>query len=165
MPAGKGCLGPNDQRCPRGRRTSEVESALAPVPNGAYMITRPGEQMLTMEGGSSEPKTPVVLLPPTGNPGEQEWQMEELSNGNCTIRNLRSGTYLAFDGDPEMNKPVVGFPEPREWALYQSAQPLRGHEVSGQASNRVVLNKETRKKWRHPVNTRRSSARKLSRSR
>ncbi|MFE2471672.1 transposase [Streptomyces mirabilis] len=28
---------------------------------------------------------------------------------------------------------------------------LRGHEVSGQAPNRVVLNKETRKKWRHPV--------------
>ncbi|WP_409000262.1 transposase, partial [Streptomyces ipomoeae] len=33
---------------------------------------------------------------------------------------------------------------------------LRGHEVSGQAPNRVVLNKETRKKWRHPVSTRRS---------
>ncbi|MGW4982110.1 hypothetical protein ACWERA_38960, partial [Streptomyces mirabilis] len=32
---------------------------------------------------------------------------------------------------------------------------LRGHEVSGQAPNRVVLNKETRKKWRHPVSTRR----------
>ncbi|MGW0707836.1 reverse transcriptase domain-containing protein [Streptomyces sp. NPDC002643] len=42
---------------------------------------------------------------------------------------------------------------------------LRGHEVSGQAPNRVVLNKETRKKWRHPVSTRRSSARKPSRSR
>lgn len=42
---------------------------------------------------------------------------------------------------------------------------MRGHEVSGQASNRVVLNKETRKKWRHPVSTRRSSARKPSRSR
>ncbi|MGW1745409.1 hypothetical protein ACWCRD_07300, partial [Streptomyces sp. NPDC002092] len=32
---------------------------------------------------------------------------------------------------------------------------LRGHEVSGQAPNRVVLNKETRKKWRHPVSIRR----------
>ncbi|MFJ9381657.1 hypothetical protein ACIRQ1_51935, partial [Streptomyces sp. NPDC101455] len=32
---------------------------------------------------------------------------------------------------------------------------LRGPEVSGQAPNRVVLNKETRKKWRHPVSTRR----------
>lgn len=42
---------------------------------------------------------------------------------------------------------------------------VRGHEVSGQAPNRVVLNKETRKKWRHPVSTRRSSARKPSRSR
>jgi hypothetical protein len=42
---------------------------------------------------------------------------------------------------------------------------VRGPEVSGQAPNRVVLNKETRKKWRHPVSTRRSSARKPSRSR
>ncbi|MGV9457215.1 DUF2637 domain-containing protein [Streptomyces sp. NPDC003635] len=42
---------------------------------------------------------------------------------------------------------------------------LRGHEVSGQAPNRVVLSKETRKKWRLPVSTRRSSARKQSRSR
>ena len=42
---------------------------------------------------------------------------------------------------------------------------LRGHEVSGQAPNRVVLNKETRKKWRHPVRIRRSSARTPSRSR
>ena len=129
MPAGKGCLGPNDQRCPRGRRTSEVESALIPVPNGTYAITRPGEQMLTMEGGSSEPKTPVVLLPPTGNPGEQEWQLEKLGNGNCTMRNLRSGTYLSFDSDPEANKPVAGFPEAREWALYQSAQPGIFHIV------------------------------------
>ncbi|MFJ9381873.1 hypothetical protein ACIRQ1_53135, partial [Streptomyces sp. NPDC101455] len=31
---------------------------------------------------------------------------------------------------------------------------VRGPEVSGQAPNRVVLNKETRKKWRHPVSTR-----------
>ncbi|MGW1047503.1 transposase domain-containing protein, partial [Streptomyces sp. NPDC002547] len=32
---------------------------------------------------------------------------------------------------------------------------LRGPEVPGQAPNRVVLNEETRKKWRHPVSTRR----------
>ncbi|WP_405922311.1 RICIN domain-containing protein [Streptomyces sp. NBC_00868] len=102
---------------------------MASVPNGTYMITRPPEQLLTMEGGASEPKTPVVLLPPTGNPGEQEWQVEVLSNGNCTIRNLRSETYLSYDGDPEMNKPVVGFPEPREWALYQSARPQTFHVV------------------------------------
>ncbi|MGW2050899.1 hypothetical protein ACWCPF_37880, partial [Streptomyces sp. NPDC001858] len=85
---------------------------MAPVPNGVYMIARPGEQLLTMLEGSSQPKTPVVLLPPTGNPGEQEWQLEVLSNGNCTIRNLRSETYLSFDGAPETNKPVVGYPEP-----------------------------------------------------
>lgn len=93
------------------------------------MITRPPDQMLTLEEGAAEPKTPVVLLPPTGNPGEQEWQLEDLSNGTCTIRNLRSETYLSYDGDPEVNKPVVGFPEPREWTLYQSAEPHTFHVV------------------------------------
>ncbi|MGW7611760.1 hypothetical protein ACWGKW_31790 [Streptomyces sp. NPDC054766] len=102
---------------------------MTPVPNGTYAITRPGEQMLTMEGGSSEPKTPVVLLPPTGSPGEQEWQLETLSNGNCTMRNLRSGTYLSFDSDPEVNKPVAGFPGAREWVLYQSERPYTFHIV------------------------------------
>ncbi|SES50092.1 hypothetical protein SAMN04487983_11083, partial [Streptomyces sp. yr375] len=41
------------------------------------------------------------------------------------------------------------------WLLARNRLALRGHEVSGQAPNRVVLNKETRKKWRHPVSTRR----------
>ncbi|MET8133114.1 hypothetical protein ABZ153_17470 [Streptomyces sp. NPDC006290] len=102
---------------------------MTPVPNGIFAITRAGEQLLTMMGGSSEPKTPVVLLPPTGNPGEQEWQLENLDNGNCTMRNLGSQTYLSFDADPEINKPIGGFPEPCEWALYQSAQPHTFHVV------------------------------------
>ncbi|MFE9636792.1 hypothetical protein [Streptomyces sp. NPDC006463] len=102
---------------------------MAPVPNGIYTITRPNEQLLTLLEGASEPKTPVVLLPPTGKPGEQEWQLERLSNGNFTIRNLRSETYVSYDGDPETNKPVVGYPEPREWALYQSAEPHTFHVV------------------------------------
>ncbi|GGO93122.1 RICIN domain-containing protein [Wenjunlia tyrosinilytica] len=102
---------------------------MAPVPNGLYTIARPGEQLLTLEGGSAEPKTPALLLPPTGSPGEQEWSLEGLTNGNCTIRNLKSGTYLGFDGDPEVNKPVGGFTEPCEWALYQSSQPRTFHLV------------------------------------
>ncbi|MCT9004917.1 hypothetical protein [Streptomyces rhizosphaerihabitans] len=102
---------------------------MTPVPNGTCVITRPGEQMLTMEGGASEPKTPVVLLPPTGSPGEQEWQLENLSNGNCTMRNIESGTYLSFDADPEANKPIAGFPDPREWVLYPGAMPNTFHIV------------------------------------
>lgn len=106
-----------------------MESALNSVPNGTWVITRPGEQMLTMEGGVSEPKTPVVLLPPTGSPGEQEWQLENLGNGNCVMRNVSSGTYLSFDTDPEVNKPVAGFPEAREWVLYQGERPHAFHIV------------------------------------
>ncbi|MFF8271673.1 hypothetical protein ACF059_30455 [Streptomyces sp. NPDC016562] len=102
---------------------------MEPVRNGTYMITRTRDDLLTLEGGSSEPKSPVVVLPPTGNPGEQEWQVEQLGNGTCTLRNLRSETYLSFDGAPEVNNEVVGYPEPRPWELRQSERPDAFHVV------------------------------------
>ncbi len=102
---------------------------MAPVPNGVYAISRPNEQLLTLLGGAREPGAQVVVLPPTGNPGEQEWQVEGLSNGNVTIRNLRSGTYLGYDGAPEKMKLLGGFEEPREWALRQSSEPFTFHIV------------------------------------
>ncbi|MFI6444629.1 hypothetical protein [Kitasatospora sp. NPDC050543] len=102
---------------------------MAPVPNGVYSISRPNEQLLTLEGGSEQPGTPAIVLPPTGQPGEQEWQVEHLPNGNVTIRNLRSETFLGFEGDPKPNSQVAGFPEPREWVLYQSAEPFTFHVV------------------------------------
>jgi hypothetical protein len=42
------------------------------IPGGPYAISRPREQLATLEGGSANAGTPVVLLPPTGQPGEQE---------------------------------------------------------------------------------------------
>ncbi|MGW3635602.1 reverse transcriptase domain-containing protein, partial [Streptomyces sp. NPDC005122] len=44
---------------------------------------------------------------------------------------------------------------PRCWRTSPCPRSMRGPEVPGQAPNRVVLNEETRKKWRHPVSTRR----------
>lgn len=102
---------------------------MAPVPNGVYALTRQNEQLLTLPDGSSSPGTPAVLLPPTGNPGEQEWEVQGVSNGNVTIRNLRGGTYLGFDGDPKPNSMVEGRPEAREWVLYQSGEPFAFHVV------------------------------------
>ncbi|MEV0372920.1 hypothetical protein AB0I10_24370 [Streptomyces sp. NPDC050636] len=96
---------------------------MEPVPNGVCAIARPGEQLLTLQGGSPPPGTPVALLRPTGNPGEQEWRVAGLGNGTCTIRSLSSETYLGFEGEPEPNKPIRGFPEPCEWALHRSSSP------------------------------------------
>ncbi|MFJ3306381.1 hypothetical protein ACIPSA_25320 [Streptomyces sp. NPDC086549] len=105
---------------------------MAPVPNGTYTISRPGGQLLTLERGSPEPKTPVVLLPPSGHPGEQEWQLwrlKKLGNGSYAIRNLRGGTYLSLVGDPETNKPLFGYPQLREWTLQDGTQPGSFHLV------------------------------------
>ncbi len=98
---------------------------MAPAPNGVYAISRPGEQLLTLMGA----KEAAVILPPNGNPGEQEWAVESLSNGNVTIRNLKEQTYLGYDGDPSSNMPTMGRSEPQEWALYQSAEPFAFHIV------------------------------------
>ncbi|KQV13670.1 hypothetical protein [Kitasatospora sp. Root107] len=98
---------------------------MAPVPTGVYAITKPGEQMLTLQEGKGD----AVILPPTGEPGEQEWQVEALGNGNVHIRNLKHGTYLGYGDEPNVNAPVKGSTEMCEWALYQSAQPFTFHVV------------------------------------
>jgi len=93
-------------------------------PNGVYAISKQGEQLLTLEGGSAQPGTPVFLLPPTGQPGEQEWIVEVKPGSICTIRNLRSNTYVSYDGRPEENKPIEGYPEAREWVLQPTPEPF-----------------------------------------
>lgn len=103
--------------------------AMAPVPNGVYAITRPYENLLTLLGGSEQPGAQAVILPPNGNPGEQEWEVAALDNGNVTIRNLRSQTYLGYHGDPDPNEILGGYAEPREWRLQQSAEPYTFHVV------------------------------------
>ncbi|MFE3110066.1 hypothetical protein ACFXKJ_26165 [Kitasatospora indigofera] len=97
----------------------------APIPNGPYGIAKRGEQLLTL----NDSKAPAVVLPPTGQPGEQEWHVESLSNGNVTIRNLRHETYLSFDGVPEINKMLRGSSQATEWQLRQSAEPQTFHVV------------------------------------
>ncbi|WP_331767775.1 hypothetical protein [Embleya sp. NBC_00896] len=98
---------------------------MATIPNGTYGIVKPGEQNLTL----SEAKAPVVVLPPTGQPGEQEWHVQSLSDGNVTIKNLRHDTYLSYDGVPEVNKMLRGSSQETPWQLRQSAQPHTFHIV------------------------------------
>jgi hypothetical protein len=92
---------------------------MAPVPNGVYAIARPQDQLLTLMGGSKESGEPVVLLPPTGNPGEQEWEVQGVGDATVTIRNLKNRMYVGFDGDPKPNSQVSGCSEPQEWTLLQ----------------------------------------------
>ncbi|MFF7991546.1 hypothetical protein ACFZDG_17345 [Kitasatospora xanthocidica] len=98
---------------------------MAPVPNGVYAISRPGEQLITL----MEPKDLAVVLPPTGEPGHQEWQVEGRPDGTVTIMSVAHGTYLTYDSDPNLNEMIMGSPEPRPWALYQSAEPFTFHVV------------------------------------
>ncbi|KJY28307.1 hypothetical protein, partial [Streptomyces sp. NRRL S-495] len=87
--------------------------------------TKPNEQLITL----MEPKDLAMLLPPTGEPGQQEWQVEGLADGNVTIKNLRHGTYLTYDSDPNINEMIMGSTEPRPWALYQASEPFAFHIV------------------------------------
>ncbi|WP_441247707.1 hypothetical protein [Kitasatospora sp. McL0602] len=98
---------------------------MASVPNGVYAITKRNEQMITL----IDPKDLATLLPPTGESGQQEWQVEGRADGNVTIKNLAHGTYLTYDSDPNVNEMIMGSTEPRPWALYQAAEPFAFHVV------------------------------------
>ncbi|MFJ3789609.1 hypothetical protein [Kitasatospora sp. NPDC090091] len=98
---------------------------MAPVPNGVYAIAKPGSQLVTL----MEPKDLAVVLPPTGQPGDQEWQVESRPDDTVTIKNLRHGTYLTYDSDPNINEMIMGSAEPRPWVLYQAAEPFTFHIV------------------------------------
>ncbi|MEV0534501.1 hypothetical protein [Kitasatospora sp. NPDC050463] len=98
---------------------------MAPVPNGVYAISKPYEQLITL----LEPKDLAVVLPPTGQPGEQEWQLEGLDDGTVQLRNLRHQTFLTYDDQPGLNEMIMGSTEPRAWALYQAAEPYTFHVV------------------------------------
>ncbi|MGW4898449.1 hypothetical protein ACWEQL_40370 [Kitasatospora sp. NPDC004240] len=98
---------------------------MTPVHDGVYAIAKSDEQLLTLQAG----KEFVVLLPPTGEPGEQEWQVSGVANGNVVIKNLRHGSYIGLDGPVEENQQVRGTAEPFEWVLRQSAERFTFHVV------------------------------------
>lgn len=104
---------------PANRRTApEMRRALTPLPNGVYTISRSDEQLLTMHEGEA------VVLPPNGDPGTQEWALEERGDGNVQLKNLASEQYLDFIGSQEENKTLSGATRPRPWSLQQTPQPF-----------------------------------------
>ncbi len=98
---------------------------MIPVRDGVYAIGKPDEQLLTLQ----EAKGFVVVLPPTGEPGEQEWEVRGRDDGYVVLRNLRHGGYLGTDGPPEVNQLVSAVAEAFEWSLYQAAEPFAFHLV------------------------------------
>ncbi|MER6362329.1 hypothetical protein [Kitasatospora sp. NPDC001527] len=98
---------------------------MAPVNNGVYAIAKPDEQLLTLQAA----KEFVVVLTPTGEPGEQEWEVTGRDNGNVVIRNLRHDAYIGLDGPPKVDRQVRGTTEAFEWALYQAADRFSFHVV------------------------------------
>ncbi|BAW08658.1 conserved hypothetical protein [Nocardia seriolae] len=77
----------------------------------------------------NELPTIAMLLPPTGNPGEQEFTLEELANGNVSLRNVKNMGFLGTEGDLGVNMPVLATGKQCEWALYQASQPFTFHIV------------------------------------
>lgn len=93
------------------------------APDGCYRISVPGgDDLLTLKEGMSDPGTPVQLMPANGM-GDQEWKVFPAGDATCTIMNVRSKTFLGFEGDPDHNVPVCGFSEPREWQLTPGERP------------------------------------------
>jgi len=90
------------------------------IENGVYTLIYAPRQLATAI--DKTPGSGVSLLPETGNPGEQDWIVEKLSNGNITIRNLRSKLYLSFEGEPHPNKLIQTLPTKREWSIKLSEE-------------------------------------------
>jgi len=114
---------------------------MAGIPEGVYTIRRPriGGPLLTILPGSEGPITSVVQLPQKdAAPAQQEgqWEAEQVEDqlwevrrvdtrGSVTIKNLRNGGYMSFEGEP-VNVPnleIRTFPEPRLWLLMPAGGP------------------------------------------
>lgn len=70
----------------------------------------------------SDAGTPVQLMPADGM-GDQEGKVLPAGDGICTIMNVRSTTFLGFEGDSDHNVLVCGFSGPRAWQLTPGERP------------------------------------------
>ncbi|KDQ08428.1 carbohydrate-binding module family 13 protein [Botryobasidium botryosum FD-172 SS1] len=95
---------------------------MSQIPPGPYHIQKHGGQLITFT--DAENGAPALLLPPSGNPKDQEWQVQRASDGGYTFKNTQTGKYLGFEGPPEVNKLIVTTDEPKEWELRQSNGPF-----------------------------------------
>ncbi|KAG8694467.1 hypothetical protein FRC08_008472 [Ceratobasidium sp. 394] len=88
------------------------------LPNTPCTISQRNESLLTMEDEGMGLN--VIIVSPTGNPGEQEWTVEHQSENTITIRNVRHGKYIGV-GEIEMNSRVVATSDPFQWTLEEES--------------------------------------------
>ncbi|KAH7337224.1 hypothetical protein B0J17DRAFT_458011 [Rhizoctonia solani] len=94
---------------------------MAQPPSGPYQIRQPKDDLLTLQ--DSFVGSPVSILQPTGNPGEQEWHLQN-EGDSVTIKNIRHNLYAGVQDEDQPGSPVVGVPEPFRWKL-RDAEPFK----------------------------------------
>ncbi|KAF8598453.1 hypothetical protein BDV93DRAFT_547380 [Ceratobasidium sp. AG-I] len=85
---------------------------LPPVP---CTIAHPGGSLLTMEEPNDS--APLIIVAPTGNPGEQEWRIEQNSENGVALRNLKHDKYIGVRGTPQQMAFIVPSDQPFEFKL------------------------------------------------
>ncbi|MEV4437756.1 RICIN domain-containing protein [Streptomyces sp. NPDC049577] len=104
--------------------------------DGVYAIAPPGEDLLTLPGEA--PGSAVVVDRRRGRKGEQEWRVEASGDGLVTIRNVASGLYLGFEGEPAEDTRLAGIPGPVSWALRPSATQEGSYYIVAPGSELAV---------------------------
>ncbi|KAG8787334.1 hypothetical protein FRC12_015679 [Ceratobasidium sp. 428] len=102
-------------------------------PDGPYAIIKSPppnspEQYLTQEGNES--RAPILILPPSGAPGQQEWHVSRGEQGGITLRNIQSGKFIGYEGSPDVNQRIVAVDRLMEFI------PMR---VPGREPNLFIL--------------------------
>ncbi|CAE6412055.1 unnamed protein product [Rhizoctonia solani] len=96
---------------------------MAPLPlPGPYQITQPNEHLLSLLENFAG--SPVKIMQPTGNPGEQEWHLQN-EGDSITLRNIKHNLYAGVEGDLRPRAPIVGVPQPFKWKLENAAERFK----------------------------------------
>lgn len=106
--------------------SAAAASPRAMVPDGVYSITFGGDEDSVLTPLSDQKGAPTVLLPPTGDPVYQEWELVRDSKFTQIIRNINSGLYLTLGGQQAADhRPVVAGPYPYSWVVRTGSVPDR----------------------------------------
>jgi hypothetical protein len=98
------------------------------VPDGVYGIALHGDESALLTSEWTEAGGPIVLLPPLGEPGYQEWEFVRDSRSTQLIRNLRNGLYLGLgEREPGNHQIVVAGVHPFSWYVRPGSAPDRVH--------------------------------------
>ncbi|KAK9679746.1 hypothetical protein K7432_016172 [Basidiobolus ranarum] len=104
------------------------------LPIGVYVIARPQVQLIT--ASERQPESIATLLPPTGNLGDQEFEIINNPDRTVHIRNIESRLYLSSKNEP--NALITLETQPKRWSLIPGTKPsyyiiqLPGSPVDGQ---------------------------------